>query len=90
MTRFFDRISAITVVADLEHKESVRIDLQISAEHTHDFVSHDIAPELIQAVDGSIQKMEQQLRKFKEKQQEPRHKNNVKEAPLSPPTDDDE
>ncbi len=67
LPRFFDRISAIDVVVDLQNALAVRVDIQVTAEHTPEFVAHDTAEELIRAVDGAMQKMEQQLRKHKEK-----------------------
>ncbi len=76
LTRFFERISSIELVADLEHKDALKVDLHISAEHKHDFVAHETAEELIKAVDGAVQKMEQQLRKYKEKLQNPRVEKN--------------
>ena len=89
LPRYFDRISAIAVVVDLEQKDSVRVDLQVSAEHAPDFVAHDIAEELIRAVDGATQKMEQQLRKFKEKHQEPRSNHDARGNHLPQPIDND-
>jgi putative sigma-54 modulation protein len=67
LPRFFDRISAIDVVVDLQNALAVRVDIQVTAEHTPEFVAHDTAEELIRAVDGAMSKMEQQLRKHKEK-----------------------
>jgi putative sigma-54 modulation protein len=67
LPRYFDRISAIDVVVDLQNAQAVRVDIQVTAEHTPEFVSHDTAEELIRAVDGAMAKMEQQLRKHKEK-----------------------
>ncbi len=67
LPRYFDRISAIDVVVDLQNPQAVRVDIQVTAEHTPEFVSHDTAEELIRAVDGAMAKMEQQLRKHKEK-----------------------
>ena len=67
LPRYFDRISAIDVVVDLQNALAVRVDLQVTAEHTPEFVAHDTAEELIRAVDGAMSKMEMQLRKHKEK-----------------------
>lgn len=67
LPRYFDRISAIDVVVDLQNALAVRVDLQVTAEHTPEFVAHETAEELIRAVDGAMAKMEQQLRKHKEK-----------------------
>ena len=64
--RYFDRMTAIHVTADLEHRESPVVELRVSAEHTDDFVATDQG-ELITALDRVIHKMERQLRRHKEK-----------------------
>lgn len=68
--RVFERLTAIEVTVDLERKDSTSVELLVSAEHKHDFVATDSAPELMAAVDGVLPKMEQQLRKYKEKVQD--------------------
>ncbi|MBN2022543.1 MAG: ribosome-associated translation inhibitor RaiA [Pirellulales bacterium] len=67
LSRLFDRLSAITVTVDLEHRDTPVVDVKVSAEHKHDFVARDQADELMAAVDAVIHKLEQQLRKHKEK-----------------------
>ncbi len=70
MPRLFERLTAIEVTIDLEHKESPHIDLRVSAEHKHDFVATETADDLMTALDGAIHKVEQQLRKYKKKVQD--------------------
>lgn len=65
--RLFDRINAIGVTVDLEHREKPNVEIQVSAEGHDDFVSHCEATSVLAALDGSIHKVEQQLRKHKEK-----------------------
>lgn len=72
MSRLFERLTAIEATVNLEHKESPSIDLRVSAEHKHDFVATEEAGELMAAVDGVIHKIEQQLRRYKQKVQEHR------------------
>jgi putative sigma-54 modulation protein len=74
LQRFFDRLTSIEVTVDLTSNEMPRVDLKVSAEHKHDFVAHETADTLWGAVDAVIHKMEQQLRRYKEKVQE-RHRN---------------
>ena len=69
LTRYFERLTAIELAVDLEHRDSPRVDLRVSAEHKHDFVATEQAGELIASVDSVVRKMEQQLRKYKEKVQ---------------------
>ena len=66
LRRFFDRITAIEVTVDLEHRETPEVEVRVSAEHTDGFVATDTA-ELFAALDRVIHKLEQQLRKHKEK-----------------------
>ena len=72
LTRLYDRISAIEVTIDLEHRDAPAVDLKVSAKK-HDFVAAAQAENLLAAVDVAVDKMEQQLRKHKEKVQD-RHR----------------
>jgi putative sigma-54 modulation protein len=65
--RFFDRINAVEVTVDLQHLEKPHVEINVSAEHTQDFVASAYATTVISALDAAIQKVEQQLRKHKEK-----------------------
>ncbi|MBP90794.1 MAG: ribosomal subunit interface protein [Planctomycetaceae bacterium] len=69
LRRFFDRITAIDVTVDLDHRETPAVEVRVSAEHTDGFVATDTG-ELMAALDGTIRKLEQQLKKHKEKIQE--------------------
>ncbi|MBX3423199.1 MAG: ribosome-associated translation inhibitor RaiA [Pirellulaceae bacterium] len=65
--RLFDRINAIQVIVDLQHRDEPHVELNVSAEHAQDFVASAKATTVIGALDAAIQKVEQQLRKYKEK-----------------------
>ncbi|TWT85503.1 ribosome hibernation promoting factor HPF [Posidoniimonas polymericola] len=69
LLRLFDRLSAIEVVVDLKDANKPRVDVNVSAEHKHDFVSHDQGDNLIAVFDSALHKMEQQLRRYKDKVQ---------------------
>jgi putative sigma-54 modulation protein len=73
LSRFHDRLTSIEVIVDLTDESSPRVDLKVAAEHKHDFVAHDQSESLMGSVDGAMGKIEQQLRKYKEKVQE-RHR----------------
>ena len=73
LTRIFERLTAIDVVIDLSDEAKPKVDLKVAAEHKHDFVAHDQSESLMGSVDVAIERMEQQLRKYKEKVQE-RHR----------------
>lgn len=74
LTRLFDRLSEITVTIDLERREMPSVDLRVAAEHKHDFVAAAQSEDLMAALDMVLHKLEQQLRKYKEKIQG-RHRN---------------
>ena len=74
LTRIFERLSEITVTVDLERRDAPSVDLRVSAEHKHDFVATARAEELMAALDLALHKLEQQIRKYKEKIQD-RHRN---------------
>jgi putative sigma-54 modulation protein len=67
MARYFERLTAIEVTVDLEFQDSPTVDLRVSAEHKHDFVATERASDLWRSINGAVQKIEQQLRKYKEK-----------------------
>ena len=73
LLRIFDRLTAIEIIVDLTDSTAPKVDAKVSAEHKHDFVAHDQSESLMGSVDEAIERMEQQLRKYKEKVQE-RHR----------------
>ncbi|TWU29505.1 Ribosome hibernation promoting factor [Bythopirellula polymerisocia] len=74
LARIFERIMAIEVTVDLKNEQVPEVGIHVSAEHKHDFVAHATSETLQGALDGAVQKIEQQLRKYKERVQE-RHRN---------------
>lgn len=71
--RLFERLTSIEITVDLEHREAPSVDLRVSAEHKHDFVATVQAGELMAAIDAAMHKLEQQLRKYKQRIQD-RHR----------------
>jgi putative sigma-54 modulation protein len=67
LSRYFERLAAIEVTVDLEVADSPEVDLRVSAEHKHDFIAREKTGDLWRSVNGAVQKLEQQLRKYKEK-----------------------
>lgn len=74
LQRFLDRLTSIKVVVDLQEPERPRVDVDVTAEHANDFVAHDQSDNLLSSVEAVVQKLEQQLRKFKEKHVEKHRK----------------
>ncbi len=68
LVRYFGRLMAIEVaVAQVKHAWNVEI--RASAEHKHDFVASESGATPEAAMDQCVQKIEQQLRKYKERVQ---------------------
>lgn len=74
LSRFFDRLMSIEVIVDLQEEQAPVVELMVSAEHKHDFVATAKSESLSGALDGAVSKIEQQLRKYKEKVQQ-KHRN---------------
>jgi len=70
LPKIFERLTSISVTVDLEHRDDPSVDLRVSAEHKHDFVATERAGELMASLDAALHKMEQQIRKYKEKIQD--------------------
>jgi putative sigma-54 modulation protein len=83
LTRFYERVTAIEVTADLEHRDAPEVDIRVSVEHASDFVAREKAEELMAAVDAVIHKLEQQIRKHKERIQD-RHRGPGPRQPAAP------
>jgi len=73
LKRYFDRLTALNVTVDLGDATLPVVEIVASAEHFHDLVSHERAAQLWRSIDGAVQKMEQQLRKHKEKVRDHKH-----------------
>lgn len=73
LKRYFDRLTSLNVTIDLGNKDLPAVEIVASAEHFHDMVSHERAAQLWRSVDGAVQKLEQQLRKHKEKVRDHKH-----------------
>ena len=81
---FFERVSAIDVTVDFG-KDRVKVEILVDTEHRHNFVSHDEGEDVPATFDRSLHKMEQQIKKYKQKIQDHRRDkpmNEVAEAEL--------
>ncbi len=90
LPKIFERLTAIEVTVDLEHRDKPSVDMRVSAEHKHDFVATDCSGELMASLDRVLHKMEQQLRKYKEKIQDHHRKPGLREQQpaIEPETDE--
>ncbi len=67
LLRFNDRLSAVDVTVDLERKDTPSVEFRVSVEKSEDLVATNQEDNLMVAVDACLRKVEQQLRKHKEK-----------------------
>ena len=70
--RYFDRLKAIDITVDLEHRETPTVELKVSIEHSEALVATDRASDVISALDGALHKVEHQIRRHKDKRTERR------------------
>ena len=68
---YFERVTAINVAFDVS-PELVKCEILVDAEHKHNFVAHDEGVDALTAFDQTLHRMEQQIRKYKEKVQDHR------------------
>lgn len=81
---YFERVTAIVVTIDLKVADHVRVEIQVDAEHKHDFVASHEDADVATAFDQAMHKMEHQITKYKEKVQDHR-----RDLPLNQYTKDD-
>jgi len=99
LLKYFARLMAIEVAVD-HGKHGWEVEILVSAEHKHDFVAREMGSTPEAAMDVCVHKIEQQLRRYKERVQH--HKGDLShggpaprsfeppESPESTPTDRDE
>jgi putative sigma-54 modulation protein len=73
LMRFFDRLTSIEVTVDLS-EDNRQVEFLVSAEHKHDFVARERNDDILAAVDLVVDKLEGQLRRYKEKVQDHRRR----------------
>src|ERR1700741_677711 len=70
LLRFFDRLTMIEVTVDLKDEVNKVVEILVAAEHKHDFVARETNSDILAAVDLVVHKLEQQVRRYKEKIQD--------------------
>ncbi len=83
---YFDRVTSIGITVDFTNGKS-SVEILVDAEHRHDLVATEVADEATVAFDVALHKMEQQIRKYKEKIQDHRGPS-LSELPVK--TDDED
>jgi putative sigma-54 modulation protein len=83
LLRFFERLTIIEITVDL-HDEIKQVEFLVSAEHKHDFVARERNGDLLAAIDLVVDKLEGQLRRYKEKVQDHRRRPSAGEVAGEP------
>jgi putative sigma-54 modulation protein len=89
LLHYFQRLTMIDVTVDLsvDEKDERTVEFVVSAEHKHDFVARAKHKDVLAAVDLVLEKLEQQIRKYKEKIQDHRHTPAMGDLPGMPAPD---
>ena len=77
--RFIERVTSIDVVVELEKPDQTSVEVVVLTELKHDFRADYASGDLFGCVDQAVDKIEQQMRKFKEKLTDHHAKDVVKE-----------
>jgi putative sigma-54 modulation protein len=88
LLRFFERLTSIEVTVDLKN-EAKTVEFLVSAEHKHDFVARETNNDILAAVDLVLDKLEGQLRRYKEKVQDRRRTPSTGQAAGHPTAEED-
>lgn len=74
---YFERVTQIEITVDFEH-DDVKVELVVDTEHKHDFVASSEGDTVTTVFDATLSKMEQQIRRYKDKVQ-----NHRRDTPMS-------
>lgn len=77
LTRFYDRVTQVEVVVDVQKMEHPEVEIKVCAERHDDFFAKDDGNNVLSAVESVVRKLEQQIKKYKEKLTDQRHKPDV-------------
>lgn len=74
LLRYFDRLNSIGVTVDLhpDHQGNVTVEILTKAEHKHEFVSAERAPDVVAAFNLAAGKVKHQITHYKERLQDHR------------------
>ena len=86
LLHIFGRIMMIEVLVDMK-EESANVEFLVSAEHKHDFVASEKSKDVLTAVDLVLDKLQHQVRKYKEKIQDHRRTPSTGEVAGAPQSD---
>ncbi len=89
LLHYFQRLTMIEVTVDLQEDDNgdKAVEFLVSAEHKHDFVARAKHKDVVAAVELVLDKLEQQVRKYKEKIQDHRRTRAMGDVPGTPSAD---
>ena len=87
LLHFFDRLTMIEVTVDMR-KDATQVEIVVQAEHKHGFVATETHPDVVAATDLVLNKLENQLRRYKEKIQDHRRTPSTGEVAGAPRLED--
>jgi putative sigma-54 modulation protein len=85
---YFERVTAIQVTVDFETPRLTKVEILVDAEHKHDFVANDQGEDVVATFDRVLHKMEQQIKKYKERIQDHRRDRPMNEIVSPDPVPD--
>lgn len=85
---YFERVTAIRITVDFANSHLTRVEILVDAEHKHDFVAVEEGSEVVGTFDSALAKMEQQVRKYKERIQDHRRDRPMNEVVAPDPVTD--
>ena len=88
LLRFHDRITTADVTIDLQKTDEAKIEVRLSIERSQDMIAHAQGSRLLGALDGCVNKLEEQLRRRKEKIAGHRSTGRRTEVPPQDPTEE--
>ena len=76
---YFERVTAIEVTVTFENGQ-VKVELLVNTEHRHNLVASDLGTDVNVTFDRVLHKMEQQIKKYKQKIQDHRRDRPINEV----------
>ena len=89
LSRFHDKISSAVVTVDLKEGKEPRVEVCLAVDGASGFVSQTRGSNLMGAVEGAVQKLEEQLKRHKNKLID-QHRESARRRPPSEALEDDE
>lgn len=88
LLRYFERLTMIEVTVDLSDDVNKVVEFVVQAEHKHDFVARETNADILAAVDLVLDKLEGQLRRYKEKIQDHRRRPSAGDVTAAPASEE--